>query len=87
MEWDQKTSILVRVHDLYPHQVPTNGQAEKNDLKSRDEELENEEARVAVNSHQVLPAESSDVDRTREAGERIPGAFARSDERRSIFGS
>ena len=56
--------------------VPPDGKTEEHNLKSGDEELKDEESWVAVDSHQVLPAEGSDVDGTRETGEGILGALA-----------
>ena len=49
---------------------------EDNDLESGDDELEDEESGVPIDSHQVLPAEGQDVEGVWTAGQGVPGAFA-----------
>lgn len=63
--------VVIGVGDLDASQVPADGQAEDDYLEGRDEELEDEEAGVAVDPHEVLPAEGDHVDGTREAGRQV----------------
>lgn len=71
-----QTSVVVSVGHFDPRQVPTNGQAEEDNLEGGDEELEQEESRVTVDPDEVLPALRSDVDWVGEARERAPRALA-----------
>lgn len=59
-------TVVIHIHYLNVLQVPTNGQGKEGKLKDWDEELKEEEAGVAIDVHQVLPAESKNVGGSRE---------------------
>ena len=68
--------VVVGVRQPDAAEVPPDGQTEDDDLESGDEELEDEEAWVAVDPHQVLPAEGGHVDGTGETGTSAAVALA-----------
>ena len=56
-------------------------------MEGGNEKLEQEEARVAIDMYQVFPAQSYNIDGTRDSRERMSRTFAGSDEGICCFGS
>ena len=72
--------IIVGVSDLDAPEVLPDGQCKQGDLEGGDDELEDEQAEVAIDPHQVFPAEGCDVGGGREAGTHSSAALARGGE-------
>jgi len=71
----RRHSITVHVGHMNPFQVPANGQGKERHLKDRHQELEQEESRVAVDVHQVFPAQGTDVEGAWQDGQWVSSAL------------
>ena len=57
----QKTLVLIDVGHFDSPQIPSHSQAKESHLQSRQDELEQNENRIAIDAHKVLPRQSEDV--------------------------